>query len=79
MEEQAEGLSEMVGNVDSQLKELFDELAADDKKNSDELETLRLEHKAINSLLNSHNIPVSKNGKELTVLERINIALKNVA
>jgi hypothetical protein len=29
MEEQAEGLTEMVGSVDSQLKELFDDLAAD--------------------------------------------------
>ncbi len=77
MEEQAEGLAEMVGSVDSQLKELFDDLAAEDKKNADELELLRIEHKTVNQLLNTYNIPVSINGKTLTLVERLSLALKN--
>lgn len=77
MEEQAEGLAEMVVSVDSQLKELFDELAAEDKNNADELELLRIEHKAVNQLLNTYNIPASINGKTLTLVERLSLALKN--
>lgn len=79
MEEQAEGLTEMVGSVDSQLKELFDDLAAEDKKNADELELLRIEHKAVNQLLNTYNIPTSIKGKTLTLVERLSLALKQVA
>jgi hypothetical protein len=77
MEKQAEGLTEMVGSVDSQLKELFDDLAAEDKKNADELELLRIEHKAVIQLLNTYNIPASINGKTLTLVERLSLALKN--
>lgn len=76
MEEQADGLTEMVGSVDSQLKELFDDLAAEDKKNADELQLLRLEHKTMNQMLNDYGIPIIKNGKTLTLIERLSLALQ---
>ena len=66
----------MEETVDSQLKELFDSLAAEDKKNADELQLLRLEHKTMNQMLNDYGIPIAKNGKTLTLVERLSLALK---
>lgn len=66
----------MEETVDSQLKELFDSLAAEDKKNADELQLLRLEHKTMNQMLNDYDIPITKNGKTLTLVERLSLALQ---
>lgn len=66
----------MEETVDSQLKELFDSLAAEDKKNADELQLLRLEHKTMNQMLNDYGIPIAKNGKTLTLVERLSLALQ---
>lgn len=75
-ERQAEGLEEIVGSVDVQLKEVYDEIERENKKNADELELLRVEHKALQSLLNSYGIPTKSKGRPLTLLERMDIALK---
>ena len=66
----------MEETVDGQLKELFDSLAAEDKKNADELQLLRLEHKTMNQMLNDYGIPITKNGKTLTLVERLSLALQ---
>lgn len=66
----------MEETVDSQLKELFDSLAAEDKKNADELQLLRLEHKAMNQMFNDYGIPITKDGKTLTLVERLSLALQ---
>lgn len=66
----------MKETVDSQLKELFDSLAAEDKNNADELQLLRLEHKAMNQILNKYGIPITKDGKTLTLTERLSLALQ---
>ena len=75
-ERQAEGFEEIIGSVDVQLKEVYDEIERENKKNADELELLRVEHKALQALLNSYGIPTKSKGRNLTLLERMDIALK---
>lgn len=74
-ERQAEGLEDIVGN-DSQLKELYDSLECEDRKNQEEFELLKKQQNQVNSLLDSYGIPRTKNGLELTLFERIESALK---
>lgn len=78
MEEQAEGLAEMVG-VDSQLKELFDDLAEEDKRNADELEYLRDQQRKINLLLDQLGIPRRTADSMMSISERVEVALKRRA
>ena len=75
MEEQADGLAEMV-RVDSQLKELFDDLAEEDKRNADELEYLREQQRKINLLLDNIGIPRRGENSIMSISERVEAALK---
>lgn len=64
-------------DTDNQLKELFDELESEEQKDKKELEELRNLRYEINFLMNFYHIPTkSKDGKELSLLERLSIALK---
>lgn len=77
MEEQAKGLREMLGinNTDTQLKELYDSLDAEDKKKKDEFELLKREVTQIHSYLDTFGVPRKNGNKLLSTLERISIAL----
>lgn len=79
MEEQAKELRELFKSDDEQLKEVYDEIERENKKDADDLQLLRLEHKAILYLLNLYDIPTKKNGNDLTVVERLHIALQKSA
>ena len=77
MEEQAKGLAEMVGNeTDRQLKELYDSLSAEDKERAEYHASNEVELKCIKFILNSYGIPASQNGVELSLSERVRLALK---
>lgn len=77
MEEQAEGLREMLGinDNDARLKELYDSLDAEDRKKKDEYELLKKEVTQIHSYLDTFGIPRKNGNKLLSTLERISIAL----
>ena len=79
MEEQVIELKELLKTEDEQLKEIYDEMERDIKKDAQDLLLLRTEQKAIHSLLNSYGIPTMNNGRCLTIIERLDIALKKSA
>lgn len=79
MEEQAKELRELFKTDDEQLKEVYDDIEREKKKDADDLLLLRTEQKAIHCLLNSYGIPTKSNGKYLTILERLDIALRRSA
>lgn len=72
-------LKELFKTDDKQLKELYDDIERENKNDAYDLQLLRTEHKAIQSLLNSYGIPTKDKGKILTILERLDIALKKSA
>ena len=75
MEEQAKGLAEMVNN-ETQLKELYDSLEEEDKKDAEELEYLREQQRKINLLLDSLGIPRRGENSIMSISERVETALK---
>lgn len=78
-EQQAEELRELFKSDDEQLKEVYDDIEREQKKNADELESLRKEHNAVHLLLTSYGIPSKRNGKYLSLLERLDLALRRSA
>ena len=76
MEEQAEGLAEIFGSNEEQLKELYDSLDEEDRKNAEELEYLREQQRKINLLLDSLGIPKRGENSIMSISERVETALK---
>ena len=76
MEEQAEGLAEICRTDESQLKELYDSLEEEDRKNAEELEYLREQQRKINLLLDNLGIPRRTEDSMMSVFERVETALK---
>lgn len=80
MEEQAEGLRELLGySKEEEQKMLGEVYAAIEKEDYDkayELEQLREEVKNINLLLDSYGIPRTDNKIKLSAIERLELAMK---
>ena len=76
MEEQAKGLEEIFGDNDTQLKELYDSLEEEDKKDAEELEYLREQQRKINLLLDNLGIPRRSADSMMSIFERVEAALK---
>lgn len=76
MEAQAEGMAEIFGNTDTQLKELYDSLEEEDKKDAEELEYLREQQRKINLLLDNLGIPRRGENSIMSISERVEAALK---
>ena len=79
MEEQAKGLEEIFGDNDTQLKELYDSLEEEDKKDAEELEYLREQQRKINLLLDNLGIPRRSADSMMSIFERVEVALKRSA
>lgn len=75
MEEQAEGLAELCG-TDEQLKELYDSLEEEDKKDREELKYLREQQRKINLLLDDLGVPRRTDSSMMSIYERVAAALK---
>lgn len=74
---QAEELKELMGfDTDSQLKEVYDELDQEQKDKENELINLRNQSVQISNLLDSYRIPKTRIGRDLSIIERIELALK---
>ena len=76
MEEQAKGLAELCASDEEQLKELYDSLDDEDRRDKEELEYLREQQRKINRLLDSLDIPRIGETSMLSVSERVEIALR---
>ena len=73
--QQALELAEAMG-TEQQLKELYDDLEREDKQKEAELTSLREENQMMNILMDSYGIPRRKDNKQLSLLERLDIALR---
>lgn len=80
MEEQLEGLAEMISyskeEEETMLKELYDDIAKQDAERAYEYDELKNEISQIHSLLDSYGIPKIDNKIKLSVIERLELALK---
>ena len=59
-----------------QLKEVYDDIEREQREKDMELESLRSEQRHISTLLDTYGVPRKANGKYLSILERLDIALK---
>lgn len=75
MEEQAEGLAELC-STDEQLKELYDSLEEEDRKDREELKYLREQQRKINLLLDDLGVPRRTDSSMMSIYERVAAALK---
>lgn len=82
MEEQLEGLAEMISyskeEEETMLKELYDDIAKQDAERAYEYDELKNEISQIHSLLDSYGVPKTDNKIKLSAIERLEIALKNM-
>lgn len=73
--QQARELAEMMG-TDKYLKEVYDDIERENKLKEEELISLRDQNQMINILMDSYGIPRRKDNKQLSLLERLDIALR---
>lgn len=62
--------------TDAQLKELYDEIDEQDRQEREELARLREERNLIGRLLDRYGIPERNGGSLMSVLERVDLALR---
>lgn len=63
-------------NEQEQLKEIYDELDKEEQAKKEEYEQLKSEFAMTNKLLDSYGIPRTDNKIKLSLIERVEIAMK---
>ena len=76
--QQSQELAELMG-TEQQLKEVYDDIEREEKQKEDELTSLRDQNQMMSILMDSYGIPRKKDNKLLSLLERLDIALRKTA
>lgn len=76
--QQSQELAELM-NTEQQLKQVYDDIEREEKQKEDELTSLRDQNQMMSILMDSYGIPRKKDNRLLSLLERLDIALRKTA